>query len=522
MIKIINVLVIITLLTQFTSNFFSQKKLVYEKRIEFENGEDVTVKTLNLIGEEGVLVVTEPSDQKRVQNRTFTIRKYNTSLEEVKQTTIDVPFKYYRTMSSVSEGFVYDMYIELVKNNVMVFETNVKTLETRNVTSSFPKNTSFKRLYFDEFIVVDDVVYIVATTSRYFKSDEQVLFTLNFTSKEKKITPIFFKEYSGYSSKILSIKQVFNSKDVEVLVKVEKKKEKEVVVLTFDEKGEKKGYYIFTENLDKNISSLSGTKTGPSEYVYTGTYTSRNNSSSEGIFISKTNGSKVEYINFINFLDLENFTSYMSQRKQEKIEKKKKKKSSKGKELTISYKVASHPLIKTDDGYIYLGECYYATYRTESYTTAGPNGTTITQTRQVFDGYQYTHALIVRYDNNGNKIWDEIFDMFVHQKPFTEKRFIRIAEEKQDAVKLAYSTFKFIKSKVIDWNGNIISEEDSEEIETGIEGDKTKRSYVEMDYWYGNYFLLYGDQTIKNKEESKKDDDVKRKRNVYFLSKIKF
>ncbi len=514
LISIVLVLIVI-------SNFYTQKKLVYEKRIEFENGEDVSVKSVNLIGEEGVLVITEPSDQKRVQNRTFTIRKYNTSLEEVQQTTIDVPFKFYRTMSYVSEGFVYDMFIESKKNNVIVFETNTKTLETRKVSSSFYKSGYFKSIYFDEFIVVDDIVYIVASTSRFLKSEE-VLFTLNFKSNEKKIIPILFKEYSGYSSNVLSIKQVFNSKDVEVLVKVERKKEKEVVVLTFDEKGEKKGYYIFTENLDKNISSVNGTKTGASEYVYTGTYTSRNNSSSEGIFISKTNGSKVEYINFINFLDLENFTSYMSQRKQEKIEKKKKKKSSKGKELTISYSVASHPLIKTDDGHIYIGECYYATYRTESYTTAGPNGTTITQTRQVFDGYQYTHALIVRYDNNGNKIWDEIFDMFVHQKPFTEKRFIRIAEEKQDAVKLAYSTFKFIKSKVIDWDGNIIFEEDSEEIETGIEGDKTKRSYVEMDYWYGDNFLLYGDQTIKNKEESKKDEDVKRKRNVYFLSKIKF
>ncbi len=49
----------------------------------------------------------------------------------------------------------------------MVFETNVKTLETRNVTSSFPKSKSFRELYFNEFIVVGDIVYIVATTSRF-------------------------------------------------------------------------------------------------------------------------------------------------------------------------------------------------------------------------------------------------------------------------------------------------------------------------------------------------------------------
>jgi hypothetical protein len=40
----------------------------------------------------------------------------------------------------------------------------------------------------------------------------------------------------------------------------------------------------------------------------------------------------------------------------------------------------------------------------------------------------------------------------------------------------------------------------------------------DIKYWYDNYFLAYGISVIKNKD----GDKTKRKRKVFFVSKVKF
>src|SRR5690606_24529791 len=168
-----------------------------------------------------------------------------------------------------------------------------------------------------------------------------------------------------------------------------------------------------------------------------------------------------------------------------------------------------------DDGYLFLGEAYYPTYRTETYTTY-VNGQPVQSTRQVFDGYQYTHAVLAKFSKEGDIIWDQIFEMNPSYKPMAVTRFIRIAKGSQDALNLVFANRNTIVSKSFSFDGEVIYDKTSEPIETNIEGDQTKRSFSRINYWYDDYFLAYGSQVIKNKEEEKK------KRTVYFISKIKF
>jgi len=168
-----------------------------------------------------------------------------------------------------------------------------------------------------------------------------------------------------------------------------------------------------------------------------------------------------------------------------------------------------------DEGYLFIGEAYYPTYRTETYTTYS-NGVAVTQTRQVFDGYQYTHAVVTRYNKYGEMVWDQIFEMYPSYKPFFVKRFISIAEGDQDALNLVFASRSRIVSKSFSYEGEVISDRTSDPIETGLDGDKTKWSNSNVDYWYDDYFIAYGRQKIKNKEKGQ------RKRFVYFVNKIKF
>ena len=97
-------------------------------------------------------------------------------------------------------------------------------------------------------------------------------------------------------------------------------------------------------------------------------------------------------------MSLNKFLEYLPARKQAKVERKQKRKEKKGKEMNINYLIASHDIIKKGDKYIMLGEAYYPTYRTETRTDANGNVTY----RTVFDGYQYTHAVVAGFDKDGH------------------------------------------------------------------------------------------------------------------------
>jgi hypothetical protein len=230
---------------------------------------------------------------------------------------------------------------------------------------------------------------------------------------------------------------------------------------------------------------------------------------------------EVDFINFVKFLEMKNFLSYLPKREQDKIEKKIKKKEKKGKEVTLSYRIADHAVIPSGDDFLFLGEAFYPTYRQESYTTTSTvNGvsTTTTQYRTVFDGYQYTHAVLAKFNAQGELLWDQTFAMWPSYKPYFVKRFISLTEQSEDDIKMVFASYNRIVSKTISLDGVVIQENKSDEIETGYSGDKAKYSYSNIDYWYDQFFIAHGNQVIKNKE----DKSVKRKRRVFFISKIEY
>ena len=288
-----------------------------------------------------------------------------------------------------------------------------------------------------------------------------------------------------------------------------------------DDQGNKRDLYDFSSNFTQIITDATASFISDGKYVITGTYSSNNSTTSEGMYFSIVNNGAIELIKFYNFLDLDNFTNYLSEKAQNKIEAKKKRKEKKGKEYNLQYLLAPHNVILVDDGYIYLAEAYYPTYRTEYYTTTTVvNGvsSTVTRSSTVFDGYQYTHAFLAKFNKDGQKQWDQSFPMQLTYKTYSVKRFINIADNQQNSIKLVFSNGKNIYSKKFSFDGEVLQDKESSELETEISGDKTKRSYSSMRYWYDDYFLAYGTQVIKNTENSKVD----RKRKVFFVNKLKY
>ena len=271
------------------------------------------------------------------------------------------------------------------------------------------------------------------------------------------------------------------------------------------------------EELDKKLKSTTIAALDKKDILISGTYSTGNGTASTGLYMTTTVDGALQAANFYNYIDLENFLSYLPERTQARIEKKKERMADRGKELAISYNMAIHDIIPCGDDYLFLGEAYYPTYRTETRTTY-VNGKPTTTTVQVFDGYQYTHALIAKFNKAGELLWSQCFKMYPFTKPFYVKRFIRVAGQTQNAIKLVFADGNNIYGKEFDFNGVMISDKTSASINGSMENDKVRYGASEIYYWCDNFFLSYGVQRIKNT----KDEDVKRKRNVLFVNKIKF
>ena len=478
------------------------------KRIEFDLKDDFYGESIYEFGEDGLVMVS--NSKASGGEVTWKYEKFNNDLERTGEQLLYIEKGYWRDETFRDDKTLYTFF-KNKRGEYRIVNYNIQSSKFEEVTGSLEKNTGVSRM-----AVLGDYAYFTAT---YKKAPH--VFTVNLKTGEHKFSPI---KIEGFNSKKLTIENMqLMEESNEVFLIIEaflNRKESSMYVIRMDDQGGIKDNYNFSQGMEERIISASASNIGDNEYVITGTHSSKGKGASDGMYFSTVKDGMITNINFYSFLELENFLNYLPQKKQEKIEKKKARKESKGKDYSISYLLAPHNIIKVDDGYIFLAEAFYPTYRQEAQTrTTFVNGvaTTTTVWVTVFDGYQYTHAFFAKFNEKGEKEWDQSFEMWMAYKPYYVKRFINIAEQKQDAIKLVYASRSRIHSKSFDFSGTILEDESSEEIDTGMDSDKVKRSYSNMSYWYGNYFLAYGSQKIKNKTESDK-----KKRTVYFINKIQY
>lgn len=266
--------------------------------------------------------------------------------------------------------------------------------------------------------------------------------------------------------------------------------EKEVYLARVDMQGHQLGSTLLTKDIDQELVSASISKVG-NKFLVAGTYAVKKKGT-QGIYLGELSDWKFRFIKFYNYLDLKHFTDYMSKRGQAKIERKKEKKAKEGKEYTRNYLMASHDILSDGRDYYYLGEAYYPTY-----TMMLIGNTWVRQ----FDGYAYTHAIIVKFNQCGEILWDNSLEMEPRVKPFYVKRFISTSFS-GDNVKLLFADKKRLVMKLFgNATGEVSKERTEELIETDSEEEKVaKVKFSDSDYWYGDNFLVYGTQIVKSKQ----------------------
>lgn len=479
-------------------------QLKQEKRIELELQDGYTDEKVYEFGEKGFVIQSrkEELDDDGMVNWRYEL--YNTDLEKENEVVVQVSKRQGYDESYSDDNKIYTFFKHR-KGEYTLVSLDVNTLKHDIVQGELPK-----KCVVTEMAVVNDYAYFASTIQ-----NAPYVFAVNCKTGLDK--PVIFQVPGAKLKHINLEKFQVLEKDKEVILHIYAyvSRVRKSYLMVLDDQGYKKSMFELANDPENTLTDQTVTKLGENEYILMGTYSTRS-VMSEGIFFSRLIDEEMEDISYYKFTELNNFFSYLPERKQERIEKKKKRKSSKGKDFVLSYNIALHELVEVEGGYMLVGEAYYPTSHTIT-TTTMVNGAPSTSTQTIFDGYQYTHAFISKFSLDGKLEWSQSFEMWPSYKPFVVKRFVNGVVEK-DQLKLLFANRSKIVTKVMNNVGEVITDKESESIETLYSEDKTKWTFSSLNYWYGNHFLIYGKQKIKNKD----DQAEKRRRYVFFISKISF
>ena len=440
-------------------------------RIEYPYRADYEDQLVLPVGDKGLVVQSFARDTKDGK-RCFKTVYYSTAMKYVSADSMLIDKGMYYYSNVVENGVLYTVLRER-DGSFMIVAFNTATRKCTVTDGEYTRKGSMRNL------VISDGSVVFSSTQK--KTDR--IGIIDLKSGSCNFADIHFPKVKDKNIFILENTVIDNT--IYALVRVGE----DVQLVRVDKQGKLLGTNNLTADIPERIVSASVSKAG-SRFFVTGTYSKVKKGGAEGIFFSELKNNQFNNIRFYNFLDLKNFTEYMSSRKQAKIERKKAKAEKAGKEYALGYLMASHRIMTDGKDYFYLGEAYYPVYRT---TMVG------NMVMSTFAGYDYTHAVLAKFNAAGNLLWDECFPMDPRTLPMYVKRFVS-ASMKGNNVNLLFADKNRLVSKLFrNADGKVIQDRTSEMIETGNdEEDVKKMRYSNSQYWYGDNFLVYGTQVVKN------------------------
>jgi hypothetical protein len=329
-----------------------------ENRIEIELKDGYNSEKVYEFGENG-FVMTSQSDKPVNGVVELRFQRFSTDLAFIDEQIFEWPKGYTESQSFMEDEVLY----KLITNrfgNYSILQYNIKTGGLSQIDGDLEHSLSIQ--FFE-------VANGHAVMAGYYKR-KWTMTNLDLTSGSLNTSPVFIE---GINPKKLSVSNLqYIEKSQSFYVSVCAFVSRKVVkwyLNQFDLSGNMINTKSLDEDLDKKLKSTTVAALDEKDVLISGTYSNLRGSSSTGLYMTTTVDGNLQEPRFYNFIDLENFLSYLPERSKARIEKKQERMADRGKELAISYNMAIHDIIPCGEDYLFLGEAYYPTYRTESRTT---------------------------------------------------------------------------------------------------------------------------------------------------------
>jgi len=493
----------------FTANSLSAQTKKYPAaksllRQEFHPEEGFANLRALQLGKEGVLLTSETYKIERGEMR-YHYDIVNTDLKIIKEYVLSVD------RMVIGSGMDQRAFLGLTNYHHLFFGKKNFILHTvprsglgeaTEVLGSFPIEGVI------QFVasLPDKLVLVIRS-----KSAVSLLF-IDWKTGDTHVTPIKLPEdVKAKKATILSFQEITSNNEFAVILRINEKSGYHNQCLMYSPNGDLVRTIEITPKQDIVLIECKITATDKTKFIFSGTYNNKlqNQKSllAEGFFFAESDTRGLKFLTPTNFLDLENFTDFLSDRRQNSIDKRVERAENAGKQLTMDYLMTIHPIVTLSDGYMLVGEAFYPTYHREERIVNG-NRTYTT----VFDGYQYTHSVVVKFDVNGNRKMDQCLPLKIGYKPKDVLKFVTVNASVPNQISLSYVTDDLLTYKIFDQSGTEISQKKCEIVATGREDERVIRTISLMRHWYDANFIISGYQTTK--------DDDGNKTKVFYLNKV--
>jgi hypothetical protein len=266
---------------------------------------------------------------------------------------------------------------------------------------------------------------------------------------------------------------------------------------------------------EDNSSLLFGRIINPESantQLIAGVYGSRNSEYSKGIYLARIDANQ-QHVLYYPFADLENFFKYMKAKREMRVKGRIERKKIKGKKIRFGYRFLVHEFKPYNGEYILLGEAFYPRYKSIERSSIYSMSTGSDQS--VFDGYQYTHAIILGFDVEGKLLWDNSFEIN-DVRSFTLEQFVKM-DVQDDKIALLYLFDDQIRSKLIQDNDVVegkIYNQLNMQFDESHSSDNI--SFNKLEYWYDDRFLAYGTRQTGTSRFGRSG------RKVFFINKLRY
>jgi len=348
----------------------------------------------------------------------------------------------------------------------------------------------------------------------YFNRVPVVIY-YSLATQKTKVLPGLFNEQGE-----LTQVRTYNDGTIDVLISAQNfKGQKTIWVKNYDPEGDLLTNQALDTEENKNLLFARSIKTNTDLQLIAGVYGGRNSEYSRGMFMATIDPSGTQNIRYYNFADLENFFKFMKAKREIRVKSRIERRKIKGKRTRFNYRFLVHEIVPFNNQYVLLGEAFYPKYTTIEGRSGGffmPGARTNYYSRdgRIFDGYYYTHAVVMGFSNNGSLLWDNSFEIN-DVRTFTLEQFVKL-EVQEDKIALLYLFDNELRTKIIKGN-KVLEGKISEPIDTKITNDvvgKDSGDVNRLDYWYTQYFYAYGIQEISNPTFGK--------RRVFFINKVSY
>ena len=336
---------------------------------------------------------------KREPIQIYKFKMFDDQLREISEQEFKVHSFYGSPIVKVTDSFVTALFQDERIQKFLLVSYNVATRELGVADGKLPKKN-----YVVLHKNINNVAFVSIGRFRYFKPASENYFKIKLKTLKT--------EDKDYAARLIELKD-FSKEKFNNRFYIEKNNGYHVKKIKPN--GVVEEFPVFGDIPNPSWVKIKNVDT--SSFIVYGKYT---NMEEQGVFIVKVVDGHVIFSKKVDYFHMNSFYENKPDWAKDDDLKKAARKKNKGKNRGIYYDFIPY-LVLNDDSYYITLEFFYETTKTvRTYDSFRDRY----DYEQVFDGFNYTNAITIKFDENGNNLWDNNLKFKNDVKPFSHRKHV--------------------------------------------------------------------------------------------------